>query len=136
MVLLAGLNFASAQDTATPPGNENNTAPTLRFDAAVPSGPEQIDTSGQQTIRTKDFEITGPLVRPFKHKRLGSALKGFLQLFNPVAPGGEPDHTTRYEGLSSQPWSEIVGWRPGTSAFPDPATYSPSISLVSVAPAP
>lgn len=35
----------------------------------------------------------------------------------------------RVGGMSSRPWAQIVGWRPGYSAFPRPELRDPSIPI-------
>ena len=40
------------------------------------------------------------------------------------------------EGLSPQAWTTQVGWHLGTTAFPDPTTYSSRMSLFRIGHAP
>ena len=38
----------------------------------------------------------------------------------------------RVGGMSSRPWTEIVGWHPGASQFPDAENHGPGLTLLSV----
>jgi hypothetical protein len=38
----------------------------------------------------------------------------------------------RVGNMSSRPWTQIVGWHPGTSGFPDAETHESKLYLVSV----
>jgi hypothetical protein len=134
VVLLAGIGMSLAQEAPVDSGDEQDKTPMLRFNGAVPFGPERVDNSAEQTVSTKTLQFSGPLVRPLKGRTFGQALKGFFHLLNPFARSEETDQIKRYEGFSSRPWADTVGWVPGASAFPDPTTHSPSIALVSVAP--
>jgi hypothetical protein len=38
----------------------------------------------------------------------------------------------RVEGMSSRPWTQIVGWKPGYPAFPSPEMHESTLCLFSV----
>jgi hypothetical protein len=132
LLVAAGASSLNGQGHLQP-GAPINT-PALHYD--VRSGPTQYLElpSEQTTIRTKNFEVSGPLVRPLKEKRFRNGLKRFAQLFNPLAPAEPPQPITRIGRLSSQPWTATVGWNPGQSAFLNERTDVPTLTLLSVAP--
>jgi hypothetical protein len=41
------------------------------------------------------------------------------------------DKVYRVDGMSSQPWSRMIGPHPGISAFPQPETANPGFDLLS-----
>ena len=80
----------------------------------------------------KKFRISGPLVALFKGKSIRQTPKRFLQLINPFQQRAEeaaPEWTGGSD-LNPRAWSSLVGWRPGASAFPDPATHEGGITVV------
>ncbi len=82
---------------------------------------------------TPNLQVSGPLVEPFKAKQGSSTPKQLLQLVNPFAPvPPQPAPETRTRGISTRAWTSVVGWSPGSSAFPDAVTHEPHMSLVSV----
>jgi hypothetical protein len=42
------------------------------------------------------------------------------------------DQIDRVENTSSRPWTEIVGWHPGVSQFPDAENHESQLTLLSV----
>jgi hypothetical protein len=50
----------------------------------------------------------------------------------PLRLSGTPVHKKieHAEGLSSRPWSQVVGWHPGQSAFPEPELRDPSMPVI------
>lgn len=64
-----------------------------------------------------------------------SATKTTVKNFRPpLPPTGlkKKYEIERVGNLSSRPWTEIVGWRPGTSQFPDAENHVPQLVLVSL----
>ncbi len=86
----------------------------------------------ENTIRTKNLQVGGPLVRPLKAKRFSEGVKRFAQLFNPFAPADPPQRITKVGRLSSRPWTATVGLNPGQSQFLDETKDVPTLALVSV----
>jgi hypothetical protein len=48
---------------------------------------------------------------------------------NSQSTSAEKNKIERYGNMSSQPWTEIVGWHPGTSQFPDAENYESQLIL-------
>ena len=55
-----------------------------------------------------------------------------IQIPNPQPNLKESGRIERVGKMSSQPWTEIVGWHPGTSAFPTAETAEPQLTLLTV----
>jgi hypothetical protein len=82
-------------------------------------------------IVRKHVTVSGPLVQPFKAKRLREVPKRLWHLVNPFAPAEPKPAYERTPALSTRAWSTTVGWSPGRSAFPDAVTHESTLSLVS-----
>lgn len=94
------------------------------------------ETAGASTAENMEagttLELTGPLVTPMKSRSLWALPGNLLKLINPLAPTA-PKVEYRSRGpLSPHGWATLVGWSPGRSAFPDPLTHEPSLTLISV----
>ena len=131
LTLAAGQAFAQqpvreASATAT-----NSTA--LRDDARL-STPLLEDTKRtEDVIVRKNVELSGPLVRPFKARKIGEVPKRLLHLINPFAPSERKEEWESTRGLNTRAWTSIVGWNPGGSAFSDAVTHESSMGLFSLA---
>ena len=79
----------------------------------------------------KKLRLRGPLIHPFKGRKLAEVPRRVLHLVNPFAPS-RPEPTDNTNKLNARTWTETVGLRPGMSAFPDAATHESSLSLVSL----
>jgi hypothetical protein len=85
----------------------------------------------QDVIVGKKVEVGGPLVRPFKVRKIREVPRRLLQLFNLFAPLERKEELESTRGLSARAWSSVVGWNPGGSAFSDPMTHEASMGLIS-----
>ena len=85
----------------------------------------------QDVLVRKNVELSGPLVRPFRARKIGEIPKRLLQLLNPFAPSERKEELESTRGLSARAWSSTVGWHPGGSAFSDAVTHEPTMSLIS-----
>jgi len=89
--------------------------------------------ANQQVAVTPKLQASGPLVEPFKPNQTASTPKRLLNLINPFAPvEPQPAPETRVRGMSTRPWSSVVGWNPGGSSFPDGVTHESQMSFISV----
>ena len=62
-------------------------------------------------------------------KKLTGALAHFpLLIWDNVRP---PDEIIRYEGMSSRPWTQIVGWHPGETFNENCMIHEPSFGVFS-----
>ena len=86
----------------------------------------------QDVIVRKNVELSGPLIRPFKARKIGEIPKRLWQLLNPFAPSERKEELESTRGLSARAWSSTVGWHPGGSAFSDAVTHEPTMSLISM----
>jgi len=132
VVFLAATGICVAQEKPAGGAQPPAQMPLLRYSSVEPLATESsLEFKKQQTVQTKTLEVSGPLVRPVKAKNAGDLAKRVLQLFNPFAPAEPQERITRVGQTSSVAWTTTVGWSPGTSAFPDETTHTPSVSLVS-----
>jgi hypothetical protein len=105
----AGTNGVAASTSILTPGD-------LRA-ASVQPLTEQVQAEGALTYLfggTNIFELPGRL----------------WSLVTPSSPIAKTEPIRNERGLSSRPWSAIVGWTPGASAFPDATTHEPTIGLI------
>jgi hypothetical protein len=60
--------------------------------------------------------------------------EGKIQVFTPLTASAQTpedkNKIERYGNMSSQPWTQIVGWHPGTSQFPDAETHESKLTLI------
>ena len=84
------------------------------------------------TVVKKNVRISGPLVRPFKAKKIMELPKRVLHLINPFARSEPKEGMENTRELSSRAWSATVGWHTGGSPFQDAVTHEPTMSLISV----
>ena len=81
----------------------------------------------------KNVRISGPLVRPFKAKRIVEFPKRVLQLINPFARSEPKEGSENYSReISSRAWSTTVGWHTGGNPFQEAVTHEPTMTLMSV----
>ena len=88
-------------------------------------------TPKADVVEKGQFRISGPLVRPFKAKKLREVPKRLFHVINPFARDEESD-LKGTQRVSTQAWATTVGWHPGSSAFADPVSHESSMSLISV----
>lgn len=81
---------------------------------------------------SKRLQARGPLVRALKTKRLRDFPRTLTRLFSPGAAPSKPEERRSSGDYSPWAWTAVVGWQPGQTAFADPATHEPRITLVSV----
>ena len=93
---------------------------------------EDMRLSQPDVIVGKDFQFSGPLVRPFKSKRLREVPGRLWHAINPFAPVEPREEIERTRNLSPRAWTSTVGWSPGRSSAPVEVTHEPTMSLVSV----
>jgi hypothetical protein len=82
-------------------------------------------------VARKRITVGGPLVQPFKSKRLRDVPKRLWQLVNPFTPTEPKPAYEQSRIISTRAWNTTVGWAPGRSAFPDEVTHEPTMSLIS-----
>ena len=95
---------------------------------------EPRDTNSLDYVLSKStVHVSGPLIVPLKAKSASDFGHRVLHLFSPFAseePAGQP---TALGPVNTRAWSNIVGWSPGRSAFPDGAWHEPPhLNLISV----
>ena len=86
----------------------------------------------KKVVTTKRFEVSGPMVQPFKEKTIGNFPGRLLRLVNPFAKGEPKEPVIEARGVSPRAWSSTVGWRVGASTFADAVDHESSLGLVSV----
>ena len=123
---LAGLQVVRPQQNfETVPQAASATALT----ALIPDGTGEV--SSTNAIVHKRITAAGPLVTPFKAKKLRDVPKRLWHLVNPFASAERKPALERSPGISTRAWSTTVGWSPGRSAFPDEVTHESTMSFVS-----
>ena len=87
------------------------TALAVVFGAALcaTAGPPPQTPSASQTVNTNAI--------PSRLESLQPAPKGKVEIY-------------RAGNMSSRPWTEIVGWHPGVSQFPDGHNHEPQLTLL------
>jgi hypothetical protein len=123
--LAAGRGFAQRQDFET-------FAPEAKIAAAQLSLQEDIRLNQADIIVGKDFQFTGPLVRPFKAHKFREVPRRLLHLINPFAPVEPGEEIERVRDVSPRAWTSTVGWSTGRSSLPVEVTHEPITSLISV----
>ena len=91
----------------------------------------EAPSTGSNAIVKKRITASGPLVQPFRTKRLRDFPKHLLHLVNPFAPTEPRSEYRNTAGLSTRAWTTTAGWSPGRSAFPDAVTHEPTMNLIS-----
>jgi hypothetical protein len=133
-LVLAGVQaFAQQQSQET---SVNLTNAVVHDDTRVLAPMIEDTKPTRDVIVKKNVEVSGPLVRPFTVRRITEVPKRLLQLINPFAASEHKDGLETTRGLSARAWSSTVGWHPGGSAFSDPMTHEPSMSLITFSKAP
>jgi hypothetical protein len=130
LVLLAGQLMGQQPGSAVPatprleaPGTTTGLAPSADL------GNQSL---GSEAITTKNFQITGPLVQPFKSRRMRDFPKRVLHLVNPFARRPATEQVMDVRDYNPRAWASSISWRPGASAFSDPVTHESSMSLLAV----
>ncbi len=141
MALLVGTScFVGAQEVKAPAVTSTNAAAAASAEVSSPPAESmrlaaslELQDKSSWTSQSSTSTVTGPLVEPFRAPKASQVPKRFLQLFNPFAPVAQPaPHRTVAKDVSAQPWSSVVGWRPGQSQFTDVTTHEPSVSVIVV----
>ena len=114
--------IVAAEDSVVKVDGEVITAP---LDSLQLKGETEVATAGGMLV-------SGPLVHLFHTTKPGEVPTRFLQLINPFAPMEASQVIPNVPNEHPRAWTELVGWSPGVSAFPDPRTHQPSLSLFSM----
>jgi hypothetical protein len=123
--LAADRSFGQRQDLET-------LAPNAKLAAAQLSLQEDVRINQADVIMGKDFQFSGPLVRPFKSHKLREVPRRLLQLINPFASVEHKEEIEGMRDLSPRAWTLTVGWSTGRSSSPVEVTHEPTMGLVSV----
>ena len=121
---------------AQQPGGELSAAATnsavLRDDSKLLAPLIEETKVSQDAIVGKKLELSGPLVRPFKVRKIREVPRRLLHVINPFAPLERKQEFESTRGLSVRAWTSVVGWNAGGSAFPDAMTHESSMGLISL----
>ena len=112
------------------PQQNLETASQAANSTAVSAGVPEVAGETNAIVRKK-ITVSGPLVQPFKSKRLRDVPKRLWHLVSPLAAAEPKPAYERTPGLSTRAWSTTVGWTPGRSAFQDEVTHEPTMSFIS-----
>jgi hypothetical protein len=92
---------------------------------AVAQQQTQTQTQSQSQIRAAQVAPMSAIVqKPAAEKK--------VEIFTPLSkklPPKQTDKVERVDGLSSQPWSRMVGSRPGWSTFTDPERHDATLDV-------
>lgn len=135
LVLLLGVARGSAQTQAL-----ESSQPQSPSAARPIQAPQLLQSMRSQDLQLGDaspggdkrLRIGGPLIQPFKGKRLWEAPGRFVRLINPFAKTERRSEVENASDISPRAWSSVVGWSNGRSAFPDAVSHEPSMGLFSV----
>lgn len=131
IVIIVLLSLAAQRSPAQRQDLETFT-PDAKIAAARLSLQEDMRLSQPDVIVGKDFQLSGPLVRPLKSKRLREVPRGLLRLINPFAPMQPAEEVERTRDLNPRAWTATVGWSTGRSSAPVEVTHEPTMGLISV----
>jgi hypothetical protein len=92
---------------------------------------EDMRLTQPEVIAGKDFQLSGPLVRPFKSKRFREVPRRLLHLINPFAATAPGEQLERARDLNPRAWASTVGWSTGCSSAPVEVTREPTMGLIS-----
>lgn len=132
---IAWLGVAAAQErelgastiasTNNPPADTGTNGPAASASLLTPS---DLRTASVQPL-TDRVQTEGALTYLFSGTNLFEIPGRLWNLVVPSSSTVQAEPIRREGGLSSRPWTSIVGWAPGGSAFPDPTTHELSIGL-------
>ena len=135
LVFVVALSLVSGkvlgqQQQALPSSGTN--AANLGYEKRLsPQAGENRQLTVPGTKAGKHLRIDGPLVRPFREKRIRDVRRRALQYVNPLAPTeAAAPQLERVRDLNPRAWTTIVGWNTGRSAFPDAVTHESTMGLV------
>jgi hypothetical protein len=131
IVIILLLSLAAEQSLAQQQGLEA-AAPDAKSAAARLLLKEDMRLDQPDVIAGKNFQFSGPLVRPFKSKRFREVPRRLAHLINPFAPVEPRQEVERIRYLSPRAWTSTVGWSTGRSSLPVEVTHEPTLGLVSV----
>jgi len=98
--------------------------------AAAMAAVAQPQTQSQS--QTNATVISATVNKPVAEKK--------VEIFTPFSkkfpPSKQTDKVVRVNGESSQPWSRMIGTKPGWSAFPDPERQDSTLNLFWIGAAP
>ena len=137
LVIVSALMF-TCQLRAQQPGQGAAPKPQIEAPISATALTPALDQATQplqsEAITTKNLQITGPLVQPFKAKKFHEFPKRLLHLVNPFARSQPKQQTLDFRDYNPRAWASSISWRPGASAFADPVTHESSMGLFSVGP--
>ena len=131
IVIIILLSLAAARGLAQQQDLETF-APDAKIAAARLSLQEDMRLSQTDVIVGKDFQFRGPLVRPFKSKRIREVPRRLWHVINPFASVEPREEIERTRELSPRAWTSTVGWSTGRSSAPVEVTHEPTMGLVSI----
>lgn len=119
-ILLAVALGAALQATAAPPA-QNPSISNAAETNAIPSKLVEGQPAAQQKVQIERVPLTQ---NPSDSKAMDTnAIPSNLMELQPAAK--QNVQIERVGNMSSRPWSEIVGWHPGESQFPDAENHEP-----------
>ena len=80
----------------------------------------------------KRFQVSGPLVQPFKTRKLRSFPRRLFHWINPFAPTERREQVLRSGDYDPRPWSAVAGWSSGGPWFPNEATHEGGLTFMSI----
>jgi hypothetical protein len=131
LILALSAGRALAQQQGLETSTDVNNRPALRYETVLTPDPSQFQSD---VIVKKKLRVSGPLVRPFKAKKITEVPRRLLHLINPFARPEPKEGLENIRDLSPRAWTSIVGWHSGGSSFQDAVTHEPTMSLISVSP--
>ena len=131
-LLAAGRALAQPQgtDTSSPSASSKASLPVDHISQLLTQDPAAANSD----LRLgKKLHLRGPLVSPFRGRKIADLPRRVLRLVNPFAAtdqsGGQLQKT---RDMNPRAWSSMVGINPGSSAFSDARTHESSLGLISL----
>ena len=136
VLMLSGARMFAQQSTAQASHSEKTPASSISDARLLDSLSAQSPVAnGSEANANGRLQVRGPVADLF-HARSVSDFSGRLaHLANPLAKS-EPKPEIEYSGslkrVSPRAWTTIVGWSPGSSAFPDPVSHEPTMTFLTI----
>jgi hypothetical protein len=129
-----GIENSPALGLFEEPGNVAPEASAVKSDEEVITAPlDSLQFKGSTEVtRAGGMAISGPLVDLFHTAKPVEVPQRLLHLINPFALVEANPVAPNIPNEHPRAWTALVGWNPGGSAFPDPRTHEPTLSLFSM----
>ena len=131
MLFLVVDGFRALAQTQAADASTQNAKDSLSVDQ-ISSMLSQNSTSNSDLRLGKKLHLRGPLISPFRGKKISELPRRALRLVNPFAATEPSPQLEKPRDVNPRAWSSIIGLHPADSAFADAKTHESSLGLVSL----